>query len=160
MGFKIIIFPRFPLIVPHQIKWHASFYFFYFFNLPWQSSETVPLLPQAQEQVSNENILLQTLGFDVAIDHPHTHVVKCCQMVKGEKRNISFLLLFLFPHLELNLIEKEVSTVLPITIVIFINTSVAEPKLFILDSDSGSTFVHNFGSSSSSCHILPLKTAL
>ena len=33
--------------------------------------------------MSNENILLQTLGFDVAIDHPHTHVVKCCQMVKG-----------------------------------------------------------------------------
>lgn len=32
----------------------------------------------------NENILLQTLGFDVAIDHPHTHVVKCCQLVRGE----------------------------------------------------------------------------
>ena len=40
-------------------------------------------LSQAQELHSNENILLQTLGFDVAIDHPHTHVVKCCQMVKG-----------------------------------------------------------------------------
>ena len=39
---------------------------------------------QAQELVSNENILLQTLGFDVAIDHPHTHVVRCCQLVKGE----------------------------------------------------------------------------
>ena len=38
---------------------------------------------QASELVSNENILLQTLGFDVAIDHPHTHVVKCCQLVKG-----------------------------------------------------------------------------
>jgi len=35
--------------------------------------------------VSNENILLQTLGFDVAIDHPHTHVVKCCQLVKASK---------------------------------------------------------------------------
>ena len=42
-----------------------------------------PPPPQAQELVSNENILLQTLGFDVAIDHPHTHVVKCCQLVKG-----------------------------------------------------------------------------
>ncbi len=30
--------------------------------------------------VTNENILLQTLGFDVAIDHPHTHVVRCCQV--------------------------------------------------------------------------------
>ena len=39
---------------------------------------------QAQELVSNENILLQTLGFDGAIDHPHTHVVRCCQLVKGE----------------------------------------------------------------------------
>ena len=42
--------------------------------------------------------------------------------------------------------------------------SVAEPKLFIFGSDSGSTFVHNFGpdfgSSSSSCHILTLKTVL
>lgn len=35
---------------------------------------------QAQELVFNENILLQTLGFDVAIDHPHTHVVKACQL--------------------------------------------------------------------------------
>ena len=40
-------------------------------------------LLKAQELHANENILLQTLGFDVAIDHPHTHVVKCCQMVKG-----------------------------------------------------------------------------
>ena len=37
-------------------------------------------MEQAQELVRNENILLQTLGFDVAIDHPHTHVVKCCQL--------------------------------------------------------------------------------
>ena len=35
---------------------------------------------KAQELVTNENILLQTLGFDVAIDHPHTHVVRCCQV--------------------------------------------------------------------------------
>ena len=46
--------------------------------------------------MSNENILLQTLGFDVAIDHPHTHVVKCCQMVKGE-RDPSLSLLSLLP---------------------------------------------------------------
>ena len=38
---------------------------------------------QAQELVFNENVLLQTLGFDVAIDHPHTHVVRCCHLVKG-----------------------------------------------------------------------------
>lgn len=37
----------------------------------------------AHELVFNENVLLQTLGFDVAIDHPHTHVVRCCHLVKG-----------------------------------------------------------------------------
>ena len=47
--------------------------------------------------MSNENILLQTLGFDVAIDHPHTHVVKCCQLVKGV---LSF---HIFHNLDLNL---------------------------------------------------------
>lgn len=39
---------------------------------------------QAQDLVFNENILLQTLGFDVAVDHPHTHVVKTCHLVKGK----------------------------------------------------------------------------
>lgn len=38
---------------------------------------------QAQDLVFNENILLQTLGFDVAVDHPHTHVVRTCHLVKG-----------------------------------------------------------------------------
>lgn len=38
---------------------------------------------QAQDLVFNENVLLQTLGFDVAVDHPHTHVVKTCHLVKG-----------------------------------------------------------------------------
>lgn len=38
---------------------------------------------QSQELVFNENVLLQTLGFDVAIDHPHTHVVRCCHLVRG-----------------------------------------------------------------------------
>lgn len=40
---------------------------------------------QAQDLVFNENVLLQTLGFDVAIDHPHTHVVKTCSLVKASK---------------------------------------------------------------------------
>ncbi|XP_055685627.1 cyclin-T isoform X2 [Lutzomyia longipalpis] len=40
---------------------------------------------QAQDLVFNENVLLQTLGFDVAIDHPHTHVVKTCHLVKACK---------------------------------------------------------------------------
>lgn len=42
-------------------------------------------LELAQDLVVNENVLLQTLGFDVAIDHPHTHVVQCCRLVKASK---------------------------------------------------------------------------
>ncbi|XP_044746264.1 cyclin-T2 isoform X2 [Coccinella septempunctata] len=42
-------------------------------------------LAQSQDLVFNENVLLQTLGFDVAIDHPHTHVVRCCQLVRASK---------------------------------------------------------------------------
>ncbi|XP_055630799.1 cyclin-T-like [Toxorhynchites rutilus septentrionalis] len=40
---------------------------------------------QVEEMKFNENALIQTLGFDLAIDHPHTHVVKVCQMVKVSK---------------------------------------------------------------------------
>ncbi|XP_017771977.1 PREDICTED: cyclin-T2 isoform X2 [Nicrophorus vespilloides] len=40
---------------------------------------------QSQDLVFNENVLLQTLGFDVAIDHPHAHVVRCCHLVKACK---------------------------------------------------------------------------
>lgn len=40
---------------------------------------------QAQEIVVNENVLLQTLGFDVGIEHPHTYVVKCCHLVRASK---------------------------------------------------------------------------
>ncbi|XP_022252172.1 cyclin-T2-like [Limulus polyphemus] len=29
--------------------------------------------------------MLQTLGFDIAIEHPHTYVVKCCQLVRASK---------------------------------------------------------------------------
>lgn len=39
----------------------------------------------SQELAYNENILLQTLGFEVAIDHPHTHVVRCCHLVRASK---------------------------------------------------------------------------
>lgn len=42
-------------------------------------------LEQTQDLIFNENILLQTLGFDVAIDHPHTHVVKTCNLVRASK---------------------------------------------------------------------------
>ncbi|KAJ8253275.1 hypothetical protein GJAV_G00211020 [Gymnothorax javanicus] len=42
-------------------------------------------LQQAQELVLLEAILLQTLGFEVTIEHPHTDVVKCSQLVRASK---------------------------------------------------------------------------
>ncbi|XP_039249332.2 uncharacterized protein LOC120327022 [Styela clava] len=42
-------------------------------------------LKQAQQLVQHELIMLQTLGFDISIDHPHTHVVKCTQLVKASR---------------------------------------------------------------------------
>ncbi|XP_005991487.1 cyclin-T1 isoform X2 [Latimeria chalumnae] len=42
-------------------------------------------LQQAQDLVILENIILQTLGFEITIDHPHTHVVKCTQLVRASK---------------------------------------------------------------------------
>lgn len=56
-------------------------------------------LEQAQDLVFNENVLLQTLGFDVAIDHPHTHVVKTCHLVKGALTFVFCLSLSLFQYL-------------------------------------------------------------
>uniref|UniRef100_A0A3Q0RC98 Cyclin-T1 n=1 Tax=Amphilophus citrinellus TaxID=61819 RepID=A0A3Q0RC98_AMPCI len=40
-------------------------------------------LQQAQDLVILESIILQTL-FEITIDHPHTHVVKCTQLVRSK----------------------------------------------------------------------------
>ncbi|CAH1773527.1 unnamed protein product, partial [Owenia fusiformis] len=42
-------------------------------------------LDQAQELVINENILLQTLGFNIVVEHPHSYIVKTCHVVKASK---------------------------------------------------------------------------
>ncbi|XP_067301840.1 cyclin-T1 isoform X2 [Pseudorasbora parva] len=42
-------------------------------------------LQQAQDLVILESIILQTLAFEITIDHPHTHVVKCTQLVRASK---------------------------------------------------------------------------
>uniref|UniRef100_A0A2K6DSV6 Cyclin T1 n=1 Tax=Macaca nemestrina TaxID=9545 RepID=A0A2K6DSV6_MACNE len=42
-------------------------------------------LQQVQDLVILESIILQTLGFELTIDHPHTHVVKCTQLVRASK---------------------------------------------------------------------------
>ncbi|BES97593.1 cyclin T [Nesidiocoris tenuis] len=54
-------------------------------DVPPPDVKSEAYIEHAQELVVNENILLQTLGFDVAIDHPHTHVVRCCQLVRASK---------------------------------------------------------------------------
>uniref|UniRef100_A0A3Q1JR02 Cyclin-like domain-containing protein n=1 Tax=Anabas testudineus TaxID=64144 RepID=A0A3Q1JR02_ANATE len=48
-------------------------------------------LQQAQDLVILESIILQTLAFEITIDHPHTHVVKCTQLVRGEHRLSHFV---------------------------------------------------------------------
>ncbi|XP_068446589.1 cyclin-T2b isoform X1 [Clinocottus analis] len=40
---------------------------------------------QTQELVALETIVLQTLGFEITIDHPHTDVVRCSQLVRASK---------------------------------------------------------------------------
>lgn len=55
-------------------------------NNKYPEPPSVAYQEQAQDLVFNENVLLQTLGFDVAVDHPHTHVVKTCHLVKGSTR--------------------------------------------------------------------------
>uniref|UniRef100_A0A8D2P5U5 Cyclin T1 n=1 Tax=Zosterops lateralis melanops TaxID=1220523 RepID=A0A8D2P5U5_ZOSLA len=47
--------------------------------------EVSAYLQQAQDLVILESIILQTLGFEITIDHPHTHVVKCTQLVRASK---------------------------------------------------------------------------
>uniref|UniRef100_A0A8C5U2M5 Cyclin-like domain-containing protein n=1 Tax=Malurus cyaneus samueli TaxID=2593467 RepID=A0A8C5U2M5_9PASS len=50
---------------------------------PLLDTKSEAYLQQAQDLVILESIILQTLGFEITIDHPHTHVVKCTQLVRG-----------------------------------------------------------------------------
>ena len=34
----------------------------------------------------HELLILETLGFEVAVDHPHPHVVKCMHLLRGESK--------------------------------------------------------------------------
>ncbi|ODM91615.1 Cyclin-T1 [Orchesella cincta] len=72
-----------PRKLEHVIK--VAHYCLHRDHQPQIDTKSEQYLEQSAELVMNENILLQTLGFDVAIDHPHTHVVKCCQLVRASK---------------------------------------------------------------------------
>ncbi|KAM4700181.1 cyclin-T1 [Discoglossus pictus] len=52
---------------------------------PAPDTRSEAYLQQAQDLVILESIILQTLGFEITIDHPHTHVVKCTQLVRASK---------------------------------------------------------------------------
>ncbi|RXN00182.1 Cyclin-T2 [Acipenser ruthenus] len=49
---------------------------------PQLDTKSNAYLQQAQELVILETIVLQTLGFEITIEHPHTDVVKCSQLVR------------------------------------------------------------------------------
>ncbi|KAM4538325.1 cyclin-T2-like [Fundulus diaphanus] len=51
--------------------------------VPDSKSSAFQLL--AQELVALETIVLQTLGFEITVDHPHTDVVRCSQLVRASK---------------------------------------------------------------------------
>uniref|UniRef100_A0A3B1JI48 Cyclin T1 n=1 Tax=Astyanax mexicanus TaxID=7994 RepID=A0A3B1JI48_ASTMX len=50
---------------------------------PTLDSRSDTYVQQSQDLVALESIILQTLAFDITIDHPHSHVVKCTQLVKN-----------------------------------------------------------------------------
>ncbi|XP_019958941.1 cyclin-T2b isoform X2 [Paralichthys olivaceus] len=52
---------------------------------PAPDSKSNAFLQQAQELAALETILLQTLGFEITVDHPHTDVVRCCELVRASK---------------------------------------------------------------------------
>ncbi|KAK6483012.1 cyclin-T2-like isoform X1 [Huso huso] len=52
---------------------------------PQLDTKSNAYLQQAQELVILETIVLQTLGFEITIEHPHTDVVKCSQLVRASK---------------------------------------------------------------------------
>ncbi|TRY91988.1 hypothetical protein DNTS_013795, partial [Danionella cerebrum] len=52
---------------------------------PPLDSKSSAYLQQAQELVMLETVVLQTLGFEITIEHPHTDVVRCTQLVRASK---------------------------------------------------------------------------
>ena len=42
---------------------------------------------QVQDLTTHENVLLQTLAFDLSVTHPHTHVIQCCQALQSAMRS-------------------------------------------------------------------------
>lgn len=43
-------------------------------------------LEQLEDLIFNEDVLLQTLGFDLAVEHPHTHIISCSHLIRGRSQ--------------------------------------------------------------------------
>lgn len=48
-------------------------------------ADTPAYARKAQELIRNELVVLEAIDFDVSVDHPHTHVVKCTQLIKASR---------------------------------------------------------------------------
>lgn len=46
------------------------------------------LFPYKKFSIITSTVFFYT-GFDLTVDHPHTNVVKTCQLVKGKKKHIT-----------------------------------------------------------------------
>ncbi|XP_071623330.1 cyclin-T1-like [Heliangelus exortis] len=47
--------------------------------------ESEAFLQQCEDILTVESIILETLGFETTVEHPHIHVVKCTQLVQASK---------------------------------------------------------------------------
>ena len=82
----------------------------------------------------NASIAIVVVGFKVTIDHSNTHVVKLCQLVKGEVHSTLLSLIFVQLYLSLTMFSVEaivsgewngmpnqnLSIVLPVTVEILL----------------------------------------
>ena len=75
MSLLVQVSLRFRLRYVFQIKFDSlSLPFCFFFQA---------LQKQMEDLVTHENIMLQTLGFDIMIKHPHPLVVEGCEKIRG-----------------------------------------------------------------------------
>lgn len=63
----------------------SNYFIYLFYSLKFKESRKY-----GEEIVYLESCLLQTLGFNVLINHAHTFIIKTCQMIKGKNKKPNF----------------------------------------------------------------------
>ncbi|GAU91067.1 hypothetical protein RvY_03392-2 [Ramazzottius varieornatus] len=53
---------------------------------PELNAESEKYSEAVQDLTTHENVLVQTLAFDLSVTHPHTHVIQCCQSLQNAIR--------------------------------------------------------------------------